>query len=151
MWDIEISTSLKKQSTIISSKILTYGAPSFLFNISIFLNVNKFPESVSPFKALEALDKVGFSDRSNHLPAELSGGQQQRVGIARALVTNPSILLADEDNNWSRFHRKFELWERKELACQAINPESNPQNKSLKKYMTLLKLYDRADILNDLV
>ena len=46
--------------------------------------------------AKEALDKVGLGDRMHHHPNQLSGGQQQRVAIARSLINNPAVILADE-------------------------------------------------------
>ena len=60
---------------------------------TIFQNV---PEDIRLKKATELLTMVGLGDRMHHKPTELSGGQQQRVAIARSLVNDPEIILADE-------------------------------------------------------
>jgi putative ABC transport system ATP-binding protein len=49
-----------------------------------------------PMPAVEALERVGLSDRMDHYPAQLSGGEQQRVAVARAIAKRPSVLLCDE-------------------------------------------------------
>ncbi len=56
----------------------------------------RYAGGVDRKRAMEALDRVGLSDRASHRPTELSGGEQQRVAIARALVKNPPLILADE-------------------------------------------------------
>jgi putative ABC transport system ATP-binding protein len=67
-----------------------------LHNVELPLIYGGVPSAERRKRALETLDHVGLGDRVHHKPNELSGGQRQRVAVARALVTRPSIILADE-------------------------------------------------------
>ena len=67
-----------------------------LENVCIPAFISKIPRKVAEEKAKYLLHQMGIADRLHHKPSELSGGEQQRVSVARALINDPKVILADE-------------------------------------------------------
>jgi len=65
-------------------------------NIELALMYHNIPSSERKVRVAEVMDKVGIAHRAKHMPSQLSGGQQQRVAVARAIVGNQKMILADE-------------------------------------------------------
>ncbi len=82
---------------------------SALENIMIPAFIAGKSRSEAKERALELLEFMKLSDRANHKPAELSGGEKQRVAVARALVNNPAVILADEPSGSLDTKNKAEL------------------------------------------
>jgi putative ABC transport system ATP-binding protein len=78
-------------------------------NVELMLRLNRRNGREGRQRAIDLLTRLGLDDRLNNLPSQLSGGQQQRVAIARSLIHNPSVVLADEPTASLDTERAFQV------------------------------------------
>lgn len=93
--DDQLATIRNRKIGFIFQSFMLLGRETALANVGLPLRYAGAQNGISE-RARAALESVGLGDRLHHKPTELSGGQQQRVAIARSLINNPSILMADE-------------------------------------------------------
>jgi putative ABC transport system ATP-binding protein len=94
--DFELSYIRNRQIGLVFQSFNLIPRTTVLRNVELPLVYARVPRRERRQRALAAIDAVGLGDRGTHAPSELSGGQQQRASIARAIVTDPAIILADE-------------------------------------------------------
>ena len=136
--DLQKDEIRKKKISIIYQQNNLLSDFNALENVSISLIINGIGESEAKNRAKKMLSQLGLGKRLYHFPSDLSGGEQQRVAVARALITDPELILADEPTG------SLDSKTAKDVFSQFIN-KTRKRNRSIIYATHNRELADRAD------